>query len=80
MEIRKERGFPQQLEKASHKTLSFFTVPTGPATRIFNIQNSLQAVIYLKKAKFRSEEWGAPHSSIRGTRSVRYGTASVTLE
>jgi hypothetical protein len=60
MEIRKERGFPQQLEKASHKTLSFFTVPTGPATRIFNIQNSLQAVIYLKKAKFRSEEWGAP--------------------
>jgi hypothetical protein len=62
MEIRKERGFPQQLEKASHKTLSFFTVPTGPATRIFNIQNSLQAVIYLKKAKFRSEEWGAPHT------------------
>jgi hypothetical protein len=61
MEIRKERGFPQPLEKASHKTLSFFTVPTGPATRIFfNIQNSLQAVIHLKKAKFRSEEWGAP--------------------
>jgi hypothetical protein len=27
----------QLMEKASHKTLSFFTVPTGPATRIFNI-------------------------------------------
>jgi hypothetical protein len=66
-EIRKERGFPQQLEKASHKTLSFFTVPTGPATRIFNIQNSLQAVIYLKKAKFRSEEWGAPQFPLLAT-------------
>jgi hypothetical protein len=37
--IRKERGFPLQLEKASHKALSFFTVPTGPATatRVFTI-------------------------------------------
>lgn len=35
MEIRKERGFPQQLEKASQKTLGFFTVPTGPTTRIY---------------------------------------------
>jgi hypothetical protein len=35
MEIRKERGFPQQLEKASQKTLDFFTVPTGPTTRIY---------------------------------------------
>jgi hypothetical protein len=32
MEIRKGRGFPQQLEKASQKTLGFFTVPTGPTT------------------------------------------------
>jgi hypothetical protein len=35
MGIRKERGFPQQLERASQKTLGFFTVPTGPATRIY---------------------------------------------
>jgi hypothetical protein len=35
MEIRKERGFPQQLEKASQKTRAFFTVPTGPTTRIY---------------------------------------------
>jgi hypothetical protein len=34
MEIRKGRGFPQQLEKASQKTLGFFTVPTGPTTNI----------------------------------------------
>jgi len=32
MEIRKGRGFPQQLEKAEQKTLGFFTVPTGPTT------------------------------------------------
>ena len=30
MEIRKERGFPPGLEKASPTTLGFFTVPTGP--------------------------------------------------
>jgi hypothetical protein len=30
MEIRKERGFPSRLEKASPTTLGFFTVPTGP--------------------------------------------------
>jgi hypothetical protein len=33
MEIRKGRGFPQQLEKAEQKTLGFFTVPTGPTTK-----------------------------------------------
>jgi hypothetical protein len=30
MGIRKERGFPPRLEKASPTTLGFFTVPTGP--------------------------------------------------
>jgi hypothetical protein len=30
MEIRKERGFPPRLEKASPTTLGFFPVPTGP--------------------------------------------------
>jgi hypothetical protein len=35
MGIRKERGFPQQLEKSLAKTLGFFTVPTGPTTRIY---------------------------------------------
>jgi len=30
VEIRKERGFPPRLEKASPTTLGFFTVPTGP--------------------------------------------------
>jgi len=35
MGIRKERGFPQQLERASQKTLGFFTVPTGLTTRIY---------------------------------------------
>jgi hypothetical protein len=33
MEIRKDLGFPQQLERASQKTLGFFTVPTGPTKR-----------------------------------------------
>jgi hypothetical protein len=31
MEIRKERGFPRDLKRASQTTLGFFTVPTGPA-------------------------------------------------
>jgi len=31
MEIRKDRGFPQLLGKASQKTLGFTTVTTGPA-------------------------------------------------
>ena len=36
MGIRKERGFPQQLEKSlAKKTLGFFTVPTGPTTRSY---------------------------------------------
>jgi len=30
LQIRKERGFPPRLEKASPTTLDFFTVPTGP--------------------------------------------------
>jgi hypothetical protein len=33
VEIRKERGFPPRLEKASPTTLGFFTVPTGPIPR-----------------------------------------------
>jgi len=31
VEIRKERGFPQLLGKASQKQLGFPTFPTGPA-------------------------------------------------
>jgi hypothetical protein len=34
LEIRKERGFPPRLEKASPTTLGFFTVPTGPTAVI----------------------------------------------
>jgi hypothetical protein len=34
MEIRKERGFPQWLEKSLATTLGFFTVPTGPTAVI----------------------------------------------
>ena len=32
VEIRTERGFPQELGKVEHRTLAFSTVPTGPAT------------------------------------------------
>jgi hypothetical protein len=49
MEIRKERGFPQRLEKDLAKKARLFTVPTGPT-----------AAIHLKKDDFLSEEWGAP--------------------
>jgi hypothetical protein len=35
MGIGKERGFPSSLKRASQKTLGFFTVPTGPTTRIY---------------------------------------------
>jgi len=34
MEIRKERGFPPRLEKATPTTLGFFTVPTSPTTAL----------------------------------------------
>jgi hypothetical protein len=50
MEIRKERGFPQRLEKDLAKNARLFIVPTGPT-----------AAIHLKKGDFLSEEWGAPH-------------------
>jgi hypothetical protein len=33
MEIRRERVFPQWLEKTSQTTLGFFTVPTGPTAK-----------------------------------------------
>jgi hypothetical protein len=52
MEIRKERGFPQRLEKDLAKKARLFTVPTGPT-----------AAIHLKKGDFLSEEWGAPQST-----------------
>ena len=35
MEIRKGRGSHSRLKRASQKTLGFFTVPTGPTTRIY---------------------------------------------
>jgi len=50
MEIRRERGFPPRLEKASQTTLGFFTVPTSPTT----------AAIHPNKGDCLSEEWGAP--------------------
>jgi hypothetical protein len=54
MEIRKGRGFPQQLEKASQKTLGFFTVPTGPTTNInskaYIVQTSARLLRHTKRA------------------------------
>jgi hypothetical protein len=41
VEIRKERGFPQRLEKDLAKNARLFTVPTGPT-----------AAIHLKKTIF----------------------------
>jgi hypothetical protein len=59
MEIRKERGFPQQLEKSLAKDARLFH-KFPQAQQQGSIYNLLQAAIHLKKAKFRPEGWGAP--------------------
>jgi len=60
MEIRKERGFPQQLEKSLAKKRSAFS-QFPQAQQQGSIYNVLQTAIHLKKAQFWSEGWGAPH-------------------
>ena len=59
MEIRKERGFPQQLEKSLAKNARLFHISHRLNNKDLST-NVLQAAIHLKKAKFRSEGWGAP--------------------
>jgi hypothetical protein len=61
MEIRKERGFPQQLEKSLAKDARLFHSSHRPQQQ-GSIYNVLQAAIHLKKATFWSEGWGAPQS------------------
>jgi hypothetical protein len=62
MEIRKERGFPHQLEKSLAKKRSAFS-QFPQAQQQGSIYNQLQAAVHLKKAKYWSEGWGAPHRS-----------------
>ena len=59
MEIRKERGFPQQLEKSLAKRRSAFS-QFPQAQQQASIYKVLQAAIHLKKANFWSEGWVAP--------------------
>jgi hypothetical protein len=60
MEIRKERGFPQQLEKSLAKDARLFHSSHRPNNKDLS-NNQLQAAVHLKKAKYWSEGWGAPH-------------------
>ena len=66
MEIRKERGFPQQLEKSLAKKRSAFS-QFPQAQQQGSIYNVSQTAIHLKKAQFWSEGWGAPHIALSRT-------------
>jgi hypothetical protein len=57
------------LKKTSQRTLSFFTVATGPT-----------AAIHLKKDDFLSEEWGAPPASTRPNTSASWKTSFYEAE